>query len=297
MRRVLLGFMVLWLMLPAAWADTDVSNSTLSVTPTAVAGTTITAAHENSRNSTITTWANAHLHRLANTTSFGDGAAGNKTFCADAGDAVDRCLRFDDTANVWTMDQLNPSTFGTIIIHSGTSALTNNAFLISAGLGIVDDAAMTVGATLPAVFGDFSARVTNTAALPVASGTATILTFDSERWDTDTIHSTSSNTGRLTATTAGKYQITGHVEFSTGGTGQRYIGIYLNGTTVIARQDCSFTGAAGFMTSAVPCSITTHYNLTAAQYVELRAFQTVGATLNINVSADYSPEFEMVKVP
>lgn len=280
-------------------ADTGTSNSTLSITPSATAGTTITASDENQRGNTTSTWANTHTHSLSNTTNWGDGTAGSKSLCADAADSTDRCLRWDDTNDVWVVDQVAAASFNTLLTSSGTSALTNNAFVISAGLGVLDDANMTVGATLPAVFGDFSARVYNDAALAVTSGTSLVLTYNTERWDTDTLHSTVTNTGRLTATTAGKYQMTGHVEFAAptliNADGQRLVEILLNGATVLAAQDCGFAGPDP--SRAQPCSISAHYNLAATDYVELRVTQRVQTTLNINASGNYSPEFEMVKVP
>ena len=46
------------------------------------------------------------------------------------------------------------------------------------------------------------------------------------------MHSTVSNTGRITATTAGKYLIGGHIEFAANATGLRELYIRLNGTTI-----------------------------------------------------------------
>ena len=51
------------------------------------------------------------------------------------------------------------------------------------------------------------ARVHNSANISVSDSTWTSMTFDSERYDTDSIHSTASNTSRLTCVTAGKYLI------------------------------------------------------------------------------------------
>lgn len=142
---------------------------------------------------------------------------------------------------------------------------------------------------------DKSARVYNSGNLAVASGDATTLTFNTERWDTDTIHSTSSNTGRLTATTAGKYQITGMVEWAqSGDIGLRRLQIQLNGATIIATQDCENRPPGD---TTVACSITTHYNLSATDYVELIATQRAASSLNVLATSNYSPEFAMVKVP
>ena len=288
-----LGVSLLWL--PLVWADTSTSTTTLTIAPSATAGDTIRAADENDRSGDVSTWGNAHVHSLSNSTEFGDGASGNKALCANAADATDACLRWDDTADRWVVNVPVPASYNQLLVASGTATLTNNALLVSATGNIVDDL-ITLAGTQPSTYGDVSARAFNTAAFALTSGTAAVITLDSERWDTDTIHSTSSNTSRLTATTAGKYQITGHAEFASNvNAGRRRLEILLNGATVIASEDCPFNTATP--SDAVRCSITTHYNLSATDYVELRANQTASATLNVNASSNYSPEFEMVKVP
>ena len=286
----------LLLALPSAWADTGTSTSTLTIDPSATAGTTIVASDENNRNGDVSTWADAHVHRLSNTTNVGDAAAGTKNVCADAADTTDSCLRWDDTANLWLLDHPIPGSYNGILVSSGTSGLTSRALIMGTGIGqVLDESGITLHTTVPTNFGDYAARVSNTAAISVTSGTATILTFDTERWDTDTIHSTAVNTGRLTATTAGRYQMTGHVEWAASlGQGQRMLEVLLNGATVIAATEC---GRMPTEPRAMPCTITTHYNLAATDYVELRVTQRASGTLNVNASGNYSPEFEMVKVP
>ena len=276
-----------------------VSDTTMSVSPTAVAGTTITAADENSRNSSISGTFNAHSHSdiassTANTFNLGDGTAGNKSLCGNAADATDSCLRWNDTANRWEIDVPTAASYNQIMVATGPTTLTNNALLVSAGGNIVDDLIPLAG-TQPATYGDVSARAYNDAAISLTSGTATILTLNQERWDTDTIHSTASNTGRLTATTAGKYQMNGHAEFAaTTSDGQRLLQIRLNGATIIASHTCEDDSTDS---RAISCSVSAHYNLSATDYVEMIATQRVSATMNVNSSGNYSPEFEMVKAP
>ena len=295
MTHRLFGLLVWLLGMSLAFADTSTSTTTLTIAPSATSGDTIRSADENDRSGDVSTWGNAHVHSLSNSTEFGDGAAGNKALCANAADATDACLRWDDTADRWVVNSPVPASYNQLLVASGTASLTTDALLTSASANTVDDL-ITLAGTQPSTYGDVSARAFNTAAFALTSGTAAVITLDSERWDTDTIHSTSSNTSRLTATTAGKYQITGHAEFASNGTaGRRRIEILLNGTTVLASQDCVLNTATP--TDAVRCSITTHYDLAATDYVELRANQTASATLNVNASGNYSPEFEMVKVP
>ena len=133
-----------------------------------------------------------------------------------------------------------------------------------------------------------SARVYNDAAISIDHNTVTALTFNSERWDTNTIHSVLLNTGRLTCATAGIYSIFGHVRFAEHNTGNRILAIRLNGSDVYSnhRQD-AVQGAQ------TPMSISTHISLAASDYVELTVYQTSGGALNIESSDMLTPEFGM----
>jgi hypothetical protein len=140
--------------------------------------------------------------------------------------------------------------------------------------------------------GPAQARVYNNANLSLTTGTLTALTFNSERWDTGNFHSTSVNTGRLVAPTAGLYEIGGSVQFASNGTGTRDIRIRLNGSTALAID--IWTAIAGG--SVQPVQVTTVYQLAAGDYVELLAAQTSGGNLNVEVAANYSPEFWIVRL-
>lgn len=204
-----------------------VPSNTLSITPTATSGTTITASDENSRNNTVASTYNAHGH----------------TDITQVGTI---------TSGTWT---------GTAI---GTSY---------GGLG----------ASVP------GARVYNDAAISLSNDTNTALTFNTERFDNDTNHSTASNTGRLTATTAGKYIITGHVIFDSNATGRRSVDIRLNGSTQIATINYDIDSAISHA-----MSIATIYDMAATDYVELMAYQNSTGSLNVNATLNASPEFSMI---
>jgi hypothetical protein len=111
-------------------------DSTLSITPAAVSGTTITAADENDRNNDIVTWANSHDHndidQTANTLNIGDGTAGDKTITGNAADSPDRSLKWDDTDDQWEIQQ-NSTTYQAILVASGTIDLTNNGVVVGRG--------------------------------------------------------------------------------------------------------------------------------------------------------------------
>jgi hypothetical protein len=132
------------------------------------------------------------------------------------------------------------------------------------------------------------ARVYNSAALTIPNITATKLTFDAERYDNGGLHSTSSNTGRLTAVRAGKYLISGHIGWAASATGIRSLSLLLNNTTFFGRHV-----TPGVATYQVYLSVSSIYHLAAADYVEIQVVQTSGGDLNIVAEASATPEFAM----
>lgn len=112
--------------------------------------------------------------------------------------------------------------------------------------------------------------------------------FNSERYDYGTLHSTATNTSRLTASAKCVYAITGHISFPTNTTGERGIRVRENGATVIAVE---LEEAIG--TFAHVMSIATLYELDTNDYVELQLFQNSGGSLGITNASNYSPEFAM----
>jgi hypothetical protein len=134
------------------------------------------------------------------------------------------------------------------------------------------------------------ARVYNSANISVANNTVTALTFDSERYDTTSFHSTSVNTGRLTAPTDGYYAIGAHIVHDANATGVRSLFLRLNGATFIGaiEVNAGTTGGRGTV-----LSVSTTYQLSATDYVEVIAYQTSGGALNVLAAGNYSPEFWM----
>ena len=123
---------------------------------------------------------------------------------------------------------------------------------------------------------DVSVHVTKSGNQTLTTGVDTFITWDTETFDTDTMHSTVTNTSRLTATTAGKYCVGGHVEIGASATGQRDVLIMKNGTTVVSRMAID-AAAAGV--TIVP--IAGFVQLSATDYVELRVTQNSGGNLDV----------------
>lgn len=143
-------------------------------------------------------------------------------------------------------------------------------------------------AGFPAGLGYTGAHVYNNANISINNITTTELTFNSERYDTDTIHSTSADTGRLTFPFAGKWVIGLQVRWAINATGVRQITIMKNGTTVLAAQTVNAVAGGVFTTDMT--TITEH-TFAATDYVVAKVHQTSGGALNVEFSADFTPEF------
>jgi hypothetical protein len=153
----------------------------------------------------------------------------------------------------------------------------------NANTHIRDDMEFAAGATKP------SFRVFKSANQTITTSTPTAITFDSERYDTQNGHSTSSNTSRYTVQTGqdGVWSLGGCVEWAAvNTTGTRQLELRLNGTTIVAFD----TDNAPSATLGSRMIVNTEYRLAATDYVELVVNQTSGGNLAVNAAANYSPE-------
>lgn len=96
-----------------------------------------------------------------------------------------------------------------------------------------------------------------------------------ELWDTDTMHSTSSNAGRITVKTAGTYNIVGNGQWASNATGLRRLAIFWNGT-VHTGVNCPNGSAI-----TVEQSIRAVINASVNDYFELGGAQNSGGALNV----------------
>ena len=137
------------------------------------------------------------------------------------------------------------------------------------------------------------ARVYNDASIEIANITEVALTFNSERYDTDSIHDTGSNTERLTCNTTGKYLISASLSFATDAGGSlRILRIYLNNTTIIS-QVWQPNSASGNNTLESTC---TYELISATDYVTAKVYQNSGGAIDVSLVANSSPEFMMHRI-
>ena len=120
-------------------------------------------------------------------------------------------------------------------------------------------------------------RAYSSTTLSLANTTVTAVPLALESYDTDSMHSTVTNTSRITFNTAGVYSLMGELTFDINATGARDGYILLNGVTRVSEICVVNSGASTF--TQVPLLAT--YSFAAGDYVEAYAWQNSGGTMNL----------------
>lgn len=134
----------------------------------------------------------------------------------------------------------------------------------------------------------------NSAAISVGNGAGQKLTFDSELFDSNSFHSTVTNTGRLTvpAGGAGVYLVTAQIDWASSTSGIRAMNILLNNGNNIANLGNIYNTTGG----TAPMGLVAIYKFADADFIELAVFQNSGGALNVAGTANQSPYFGMVRI-
>lgn len=182
-----------------------------------------------------------------------------------------------------TTKNLNPSTTLGDIEYRSSTANTNTRL----GIGTTGQV-LTVSGGVPAwanaSTGFVGCRITQGTGgtQSIANNTGVDLTFDSETFDTDAFHSTSTNTNRITipAGKAGKYAINAHVEWINNATGTRNIYIFKNNTSTIAST------IEKSQPNDFDMEINTTADLAVGDYITLQVYQTSGSSVDVYKRTD-----------
>lgn len=127
----------------------------------------------------------------------------------------------------------------------------------------------------------------NSATVEITHNTFTDVTFNSERYDNNSIHDTSTNTDRLVAQEAGVYLIAGQIRWeAVAGTSLRWVALKVNGGTVAVQYRSA-------VNLTIDMNISTLYKLAATDYVELEVWQNSGGTLDVQYASILPPTLGM----
>jgi len=128
-----------------------------------------------------------------------------------------------------------------------------------------------------------SCRVTQSSGTSLSDNTETTVAFATEAWDTDSMHDTVTNNSRITIQTTGIYVVTAGLAV-TSATETLDAMLRVNGSTYIARARDSVTSSA----FAQYVNVSAIYSFTAADYVELRAYQDNTANSSRTTDTTYT---------
>ena len=184
-------------------------------------------------------------------------------------------------------------------INTTSGALTGSNFSTTqAGLAPASDGSTTKFLRADATYAVpsssltvTSCRLRHTSNQSIPDSAFTALSFDTETWDTNAMHSGSAPT-RITFPTTGKYFLCGTVSFAANSTGRRMLDIVQNSSGVMTRVDIpAASSGATWVTASTTVTVTT-----AGDYAELKAFQNSGGALNSTTSGLTAPIFSAYRI-
>ena len=212
---------------------------------------------------------------MATTTNYGWTTPNDTDLVKDGAAAIRTLGSSIDT----TTKNLNPETTTGDIAYRSATANTNTRLAIGSAGQVLTVAAGVPSWASPAGAPGFvgcSLFDTN-ATQSIASGTNVALTWDSESFDTDGFHSTSSNTSRITipAGKGGKYEFNGFSHYAANATGVRVAKLFKNGAELF---ESNFNKGDG--TNFTVINISAIIDLVATDYIEFVTLQNSGGNLN-----------------
>ena len=177
-----------------------------------------------------------------------------------------------------TASSIAPAAKGDLVVGSAT----NDAGVLAVGTNthiLVADSTETLGMkwAAPAAGGFVGCSLYASANITVANDSSPIVTWNSERFDTDAFHSTSSDTSRITIPSGkgGKYLVIVSGAYASNSTGFRAFYLRKNGSGDIELIQTPPVSGSGIIFGA-----STIINLVATDYIEITTNQTSGGNLN-----------------
>lgn len=172
--------------------------------------------------------------------------------------AANRVLRTSGTAPAWGQIVAADITASTITATELAADAVTTAKIL--------DANVTAAKLAAPLSNPPRCYLTNSAPQVLTTGVEVILTFNTEMYDTDTMHDLTTNPGHITIKTAGTYVFHAQIELTTGS--GLYAIIYKNNTTSVALNRSSMAGAANsewsVTTPPLVCAVNDFFNVRAA---------------------------------
>jgi len=175
---------------------------------------------------------------------------------------------------------------GDLLVGSANDTVSRLAVASTAGYVLTVDSAEATGLKWAAAGAAFSGcLLTNNGSQTIPNNTDTFLTYNTETYDTDGYHSTSSNTGRLTIPTgkSGYYYVYSLVRWDNNSSGQRTMqitqGSGQSSIGVIEATPGGVSAYIGFHQGSIRYAA-------AGDYFECKVNQTSGGNLNVRANTN-----------
>ena len=182
------------------------------------------------------------------------------------------------TGLVWSTPSsgmTNPMTTTGDTIYSSSGSTPARLGIGSTGQVLTVSGGLPTWAT-PSAGSNIGCSVYKSASVTIADSTETLMTFNSEAWDTDGFHSTTTNTGRITIPTGkgGKYLVVIREYIQSNSSGQRLTRLQKNGTVDWTFTNPPVSGGVTVLTVSLIMS------LVAGDYISYNVLQTSGGSLD-----------------
>jgi hypothetical protein len=186
------------------------------------------------------------------------------------------------TAPEWATDasgMTNPMTTTGDTIYSSSGSTPARLGIGTTGQVLTVAGGVPTWAT-PAGGSFIGCRIYNYSGQSISNASNVVLTYSGEDYDTDSLHSTTTNTSRMTvpAGQGGYYLITGYAQWTNDGSGRRILKLHKNGSGFGGNDSQGFVVSNTIYPTNL---ITTVENLSAGDYIEMVVYQTSGSTIDV----------------
>jgi hypothetical protein len=265
--------------LTAITAGTGISvTSGTGPIPSVAIDTTITVDKTTAQTLTNKTLTSPIISSISNT--------GTLTLPTSTDTLVGRATTDTLTNKTLTSPALTTPTISTLTTNGDLVYGTGSGALSRLGIGSTSQVLTVTGGVpvwaTPAAGSSFvGAKATSTDTYQsISNNTSNLVLWNSEEYDTSSIHSTSSNTSRLTIPSGkdGYWAVTSKITFVGNSSGARQLRLNKNGS-LVANFLVPITGSG-----EQSIILTNNLNLVATDYLEILAYQNSGGALNLQMS-------------
>lgn len=171
---------------------------------------------------------------------------------------------------------------GTPLATAATTLNFTGAGVTASGAGAVKTVNIPTGGGAAAE----AVKATRTTDQNIPNNTPTVLDFNSEEFDTDTMHDNVTNNSRLTINTAGKWLFGFNCRWENDIDGDRFVRLLKNGTTIVGQQMLNPGSPEYYQCTTFPLQ-----DAIVTDFYEIEVQHTAGNALDVEAAGTPPPTF------